>query len=187
MPSGIGERYIVGKKYERWATGENFIQAHYDGIAWQFVIGFPDISDAELKNINDGSIGASFVTTEGCLFLLLKVGDIPWCDAPYEPRLEPDDLFYPRYNPGTGIPLMIMGVDTTNGELKALRVVGLGHVLSQKLHQTCRDIKKKKDFSLPKYDSKLQSIYQKYPVSEAFLSLVEPGNIYILVSEDTKK
>ena len=93
------------------------------------MVGYPGITEQEISDITRGPLRLGFVRINDSLFFLLKVGNNPWFDAPYEPRFKMNQLDYQTNIPeGKGAPMLICAVDTASGELKEMRVISLGHL-----------------------------------------------------------
>ena len=87
------------------------------------MVGYPGITEQEISDITRGPLRLGFVRINDSLFFLLKAGNNPWFDAPYEPRFKMNQLDYQTNIPeGKGAPMLICAVDTASGELKEMRV-----------------------------------------------------------------
>ena len=171
--------YSVGDVLPEMRTGNVTIRTDFDGSMWSLYIGFPDLTDAELNEFRNGSFSLAITMIDGLLFFLGKIGNISWFDAPYEPRLTAEPMNYcVDFEQGQGAPLLILIVDTNTGILKHMRLVGLGHVLSQNLHAACRIIDEKRPIDPQKYNRALAKVYAEYPNSELMLRTVNPVNIF---------
>lgn len=85
------ESLMVGSDYEKFRTNNTGVRLEYDDAVWTLVVGFPDITAAEVYNFRNGAMSFTFTVIDDALFLLAKFGDIPWVDAPFEPRLYPHE------------------------------------------------------------------------------------------------
>ena len=115
------------------------------------------------------------------MFFLLKAGNNPWFDAPYEPRFKMNQLDYQTNIPeGKGAPMLICAVDTASGELKEMRVISLGHLQSEHLHQHCRELDQKRPMNPSTYNMIVDRIYQQYPSSDLMARLIRAEDIIMI-------
>ena len=73
---------------------------------------------------------------------------------------------------GKGAPMLICAVDTASGELKEMRVISLGHLQSEHLHQHCRELDQKRPMNPSTYNMMVDRIYQQYPSSDLMARLI---------------
>lgn len=172
----------VGEKYPQWVYPDVLVQIHYYNPHWELVIGYPDITLEEIRELHHGSLQMGVAYINHCLFLLFKFGKIPWMDAPYEPRLHSEKMGFPLFGSGTGAILQLNIVDSANGEVKAMRQMGLGNLLSNRLHTLCRELQEQ-PFKESSYHWMVDKTYKKYPTSEDMLKEVSPQDIFMIITE----
>lgn len=175
--------YHVGQRYPNWATGGDIVQADFGDGLWTLTIGFPGITPEEIQNIQLGHAQFAFADVEDCLFLLVKFGAFDWMDAPYEPRLYPEPQEYINFEHGDGAPLLVFSVDTNTGELKAMRILGLGNVLSNRLHAVCREKDARRPLDTEAYSKKVSQLYRRFPSSAQLLNKVKLSDVFMLIDQ----
>lgn len=177
------DKLSVGQVIPEMQTNDVTIQMHYRDPYWELSVGYPNITEEEIRELVYGDFHMAITQIEGLLFFLFSIGKIPWCDAPYEPRLTTKPMNYRTDFPeGEGAPLCLLVVDTATGVLKRIRVVGMGHSLSEKLHAYCREKDAERPFDVGKYDYWLSKLYNKYKTSESMLKTVNPSDIFLLIN-----
>ena len=122
--------YTVGEVVPQLKTGGNLVQMGYSDGMWELRIGYPTITQTEVQELQYGDFRMAVADIDEALFFLFAIGETPWCDAPYEPRLvtpPPVFDFFPQK--GEGAPLLLLIVDTRTGILKGMRMLGLGELL----------------------------------------------------------
>lgn len=150
----------------------------HGGRSWW---GYPGITEQEISDITRGPLRLGFVRINDSLFFLLKAGNNPWFDAPYEPRFKMNQLDYQTNIPeGKGAPMLICAVDTASGELKEMRVISLGHLQSEHLHQHCRELDQKRPMNPSTYNMMVDRIYQQYPSSDLMARLIRAEDIIMI-------
>ncbi len=95
------------------------------------------------------------------IMTMFKIGDLNWIDAPFSPHLSKNLTKLDMPNELQGLNLIIVFIDSFNGEIKSLRVVGMSNHFTKFLY---KDIYQTwmKEFDRTKYNSELQEIYAKY-------------------------
>lgn len=181
------DRFYVGQEIQKFKTGVTHMQIHYADPCWTLVVGFPGITQQELDEIQAGDLQIGFTVISGDLFFLYKLGQIPWADTPYEPRLtqEPMDYFEPD-GPGLGASVIVMAVDTSTGVIKGMRMCAIGYGQTCRLHQFCREKDKQRPFTaadLAAYHSRVEETYRKHPTSEAMLRTMNPNNFFAIIQQ----
>ena len=174
----------VGERYEQWKVQvDAFSQIHFRESYWELAIGFPSIRESEISDFHFGSATMTYTVINGCLFFLFKFGNQNWVDVPYEPRLHDKKFEFYSFEAGTGLPLNVIIVDNATGEVKAMRSMGLGTILSNHVHSACRTLQRQKHFNKREYQQRVAQIYNKYPTSAAMLKTVKPEDIFIIANE----
>ena len=173
------EQYRVGDKRPEWIWPGSLVRSDFDSLSWSLTIGFPGITPEEINELQDGSVSFAFTVLNDTVFLLFKIGSFAWMDAPYEPRMNPR-TDYSVFPTDTGAALTIFIVDCGSGELKAIRVLGLGNILSNNLHETCRILLRKGTITREEYHNRVEKTYEEYPTSDDMLKTVEIQHIYVL-------
>lgn len=180
MSDDIFESITVGGRYPQWIHPGPLVQIHFRDSYWELVVGFPDITPEEVQELHYGSVQVAAVVLNRCLFFLFKFGRIPWCDAPYDPRIDSRDRAFLSFRPGEGAPLALIIVDTNTGEVKGMRMMGLSNLLSNRVHRLCRNLQVL-PFDDEEYKAALNQVYQKYPTSESMLKKVNPKDITMIL------
>ena len=176
------KRYKIGDRRQEWVYPGPLIRSDFNSLSWSLAIGFPGITPEEINEMQDGSVSLAFTVLNDTIFLLFKIGRFEWMDAPYEPRLNPN-IDYPVFPADTGAALSLFIVDCASGELKALRVLGLGNMLSNNLHELCRVMLRKGTVTQEEYHNRVEKAYEQYPTSADMLKTVKMQHIYVLAKE----
>ena len=175
------EPLTVGRDYEKFRTNSTGIRLEYDEAVWTLVVGFPDITPEEVYNFQNGAMSFAFTVIDDAIFFLAKFGAIPWTDAPFEPRLYPNEREYvSEFEQGTGAPLVVLITDSASGRLMAIRTVGLGNIISSNLANECKRLQRVQPFEAEAYSRKVLDIYERYPLSEEMLRTVKPINMFVI-------
>ena len=178
--------YTIGDVIPQLKTGCDLVQMGYTDGLWELRIGFPSITNEEVRELQFGNFQMAVSCIEESIFFLFKIGDYPWFDAPYEPRLvSPLPEFLLDFGKGTGAPLLLLAVDTNTGILKGMRMLGLGAVLTQRLHSTCSSFSHKGSLDIEDYHARLKRIYEQYASSDEMLKTVSPADVFLLLNKST--
>lgn len=176
------EYYEVGRPIPELKTGTEIVQIHYRDPFWELVVAYPDITEAEIRELSKGSFRMAITTIDECLFFLFSVGEIQWADAPYEPRITSEPMDYRLDFPeGEGAPLVLLMVDSNTGCLKGMRVMGLGNLLSHRIHAICQNLDRQRPLDRGKYDERIRQIYKRFPLSKDMLKTVGVGDVFAII------
>ncbi len=173
-----GQLISVGERYPQFMTGGDLIQAHFSDDMWSLNLGFPGITAQEVAFYTTGvPLTIGFTEIDGLIFFLFKIGHSSWFDAPFEPALWGEDgpAFKTDFDAGTGAPMIMYICDTSTGELKRMRAIGLAHYMSVRLHQLCNEhCASAAGFSREAYQKKVAEVYRRFPTSDAMVSTMRP-------------
>lgn len=154
----------VGKVYPFFATQQECYTIEFQQGLSMYVL-LNNWTKTELEQMQT-NIPAQFRWTElnGIGFLCSKFGTMEWGDCPMHPIVyegqehpcEPASL-----GPQEGYALSVISIDTSNGKLLNIRLIGLGHDLSEKIRSFI--MKAKSDgLTYADYASRVQRIYNQY-------------------------
>ena len=153
------DSYEVGKIILELKTGIDMVQIHYREPFWELAIAYPGITETEINELTTGNFRMAITTIDECLFFLFSVGRIPWSDAPYEPRISKEPMNYSiNFPKGRGVPLVLLMVDSNTGCLKGMRVMGLGNLVSTRIHTICRTLENQRPLDKVKYHATVEQI-----------------------------
>ena len=178
--------YKVGEVVPQLKTGGNYIQIGYGDGLWELRMGYPAITPKEVQELQSGDFRMAITCIDDALFFLFSIGDTPWSDTPYEPRLiSPPDVFSTDHKKGMGAPLLLLIADTETGVIKGMRFLGLGELLTSRLHSICTELNQKRPLNVDAYNAKLNLIYAKYPSTDSLLKTVAPTDVFLLLNNST--
>ena len=106
-----------------------------------------------------------FTTMRGIIFVTAKVGNLPWADMPYTPHLSKDLTTLQIPNDGQGLALVLYLVDSSNGQLKHMRLLGLSERFTKSLMGEALEIKMQQ-FDRSAYNQSLSFIYSAYSTKQ---------------------
>lgn len=105
-----------------------------------------------------------FAVLDGVIWILSKCGSNEWTDAPYAPQLTKSaTIIHPVDGQGTALTLMM--VDSPEGVVRTLRLIGLGSDFSRKLATAIGEVGAM-PFDRAAYDRKLASTMSKYSTKD---------------------
>lgn len=150
------------EKYRGVCDGVMFDMADDGGT---LLVLFRNPSAEETEQIKKGKLRFGLYIKEGIIFMLSKFGSLAWTDAPYHAALSKKLTRMENLAPSKGYGVVIVLIDTANGEVKALRQVGLGTEYSKKLREA---IEKQRTelFSAGEYNRKLNETYTNYSTED---------------------
>lgn len=158
--------YEVGKIYPGYEPRpEGTLFDLRDDGAILFVF-FNNPTEEEVKQF-DSNLEIRFTELYNEIVLTIKVGNLNWMDAFYNPHLSRDLTELPNFQigQGLGLGLTLMLLDATDGKIKAMRILGLSENFTDKFLQSVDEIKGK-DFNEETHQQSMNTIYQRYPTRE---------------------
>ena len=103
----------------------------------------------------------AFKDVEGIGFFTFRFGHLPWGDCAFSPNLYDTPPVFEKPQAGQTYALNIMVVDTSNGELKRMRVIALGVDFMNQWRTWCLD-SLQKNIGRKRYDAVIDMAYEKY-------------------------
>jgi len=106
-----------------------------------------------------------FTTMRGIIFVTAKVGNLSWADMAYTPHLSKNLTTLQIPNDGQGLALVLYLIDSSNGQLKHIRLLGLSEKFTRALMGEALELKMQ-PFSKAAYDQQLDYIYSAYSTKQ---------------------
>lgn len=159
-------KYVVGDKIEKYVgmNDSQFFDIDDESATLLVCFNHPDKEEVEQFK-SEKSFEIRFIQLKNVIMITTKIGNLNWMDAPYTPHLSKNLSKIPIVNNGQGLALTLVLVDSSNGEVKAIRLIGLSTKFSQKLLGRIME-EKVKSFDLPEYDLSLNNIFMSYSTKE---------------------
>lgn len=157
--------FSVGTRYPQFATGTDAIRCAVTASGITLTVSLAGISASEEAQFQQGApFELRFCTVRGVFFWLAKFGDMEWMDAPYNPALgEPVELDLIDDNEGYALTILLFDSDT--GELRNVRLIGLGTDFSRAVRREIQGLLAE-PLPAPVYDSVLASVMAAYPTRD---------------------
>ena len=160
----------VGEKIQRYAIGEDSVRINVNGAGIQLKVFLnnPDLDEIEqFKAAESFEIRSTIL--ENVLFFTFKIGNLEIMDAPYSPHLEQEfNINTEGIEAGDkGFSLNLILINSLNGEIKTLRLIGLSNKFSKELAKQIEELKRK-DFNTYEYDKNLNKLFSKYSTKEIY-------------------
>ncbi len=103
----------------------------------------------------------AFKDFEGVGFFTFRFGMLPWGDCAFSPNLYDEPPVFEMPRAGQGYALNIFVIDTSNGELKQIRLIALGADFTRKFREWCLD-SLKKNMGKSRYNAIVDKAYATY-------------------------
>lgn len=167
------QKYEVGKTYME-------AKGHVEGCRF-------DISDSgatlifyydrptkmELENFKpEKPFEMRMMEFSNTIIFLLKFGNLNWMDAPYTPHLS-KDLTCLDLREGEGLAITIMLFDTSNGELKQIRLMSLSYEFTMRIKNGIEKLMRM-PFDKMSYYNNINRIFSAYSTN-ALVKMSRPG------------
>lgn len=157
--------FSVGTRYPEFASGADIIRCAVDASGITLFVSLAGISASEEAQFQqDAPFEVRYCVVRGVFFWLVKFGSMEWMDAPYNPALgEPVEL--DLVDDGAGYALTILLFDSRTGELRNIRLIGLGTDFSRAVRREIQGLLAN-PLPAPIYDSALASVMAAYPTRD---------------------
>lgn len=155
----------VGNPFPKKMSAEG-VYFEYDSKATLYANYFSP-TEHEIEQFGDDRpIEIRLVVVEKLLFILAKVGDLPWVDAPFNPRLSLNiEAYQQDISDGMEIPLCIYLIDAVMNILRSQRSVRLDTKFSRELQNSCRTLLSE-PMTVNEYNDRLKQIYAQYSTED---------------------
>lgn len=166
--------YHVGQAIENFIghqEGASFDLS--DGGATLIVFFSSPIADEIVQFKSGANFEIRFTCMENTIFFTFKIGSLAWMDAPYTPHLSKNLTQLDSMAPGQGLGLTLILVDTDNGEIKSIHLMGLSTRFTTELFKKVEDLRNK-EFYKVLYDREITDIMQKYTTKQ----IANMSNVY---------
>ena len=159
------EKLAVGEKYIKFKDNSEGIKFDMSDSGGIITILFNKPTQDEVDNIKNGDLQFGLFIKDGIIFLLTKFGSMQWMDAPYHIALSPALTRLKEIGEGKGYGINIIFADTSSGEIKVLRYIGLNTKFSRKLKEAIEE-QWVNCFNKLEYSSKLQQVMNTYSTKD---------------------
>lgn len=156
----VGERTELLSGYPQEAT-----VFEIDESGLNLFLKMPNLTQSEIKSFSAGSQAEfRFVRVDGILFILFKLGDMPWMDSPYAIQFS-RCASLPKVPDGAGYALNMVLIDGVGSIVRGLRLISLSNRFSNALRD---EILRDADSPIvrPLYFDTLGMVYRKYTTKE---------------------
>lgn len=122
-------------------------------------------TEEEIEDFKADGFEVRFTTMKDTIFMLFKIGNLPWMDAPFTPHLSPNLTKYELPQEGMGLGVLVQFADTRTGKLVGMKLIGLSESFTKKFFGNVMELHMK-PFSKERYFQEVRDILNKYPTKE---------------------
>lgn len=154
--------YHKGQKVANFVGRGDITQFDLADDGADLLVFFNNPNENEIEQFSSGTnFEIRFTELYNIIMITVKIGTLNWMDAPYTPHLSKNltKLMTPRE--GEGLALRIMLIDSSNGEIKIIRLVTLSERFTRNLFRVVKE-QKEKPFDKAEYDVRINRIYSAY-------------------------
>lgn len=132
----------VGKVKEQFKGLPDGISACLTEGGIMLLASYNSPADTEVENYKSGNIEFKLITMGDLVWMLVKVGSEEWSDMPVhiDEECTLDDVLADLDDEMKGYSVSVVLADTITGEVKALRLLGLGNKFSKSLNKMMRKV-----------------------------------------------
>lgn len=156
-------RLAIGEPYDpsvtEWPEGSIY---NYDSSGHWILIMYRELTEEEIKGVQEGPIHFGLFVHAPVLFLLHQCGRMGWHDCPYSWwRVPPEDRSLPDVTPGYHALVKIVLIDSSTGLVRALRACTFSSEFTLRLH-TAITGQSHIRWSDEEHQAIIQSVYRAY-------------------------
>lgn len=157
----------VGQRVPEWAVGTDGCVMEYHSISGLTLMYFLNNPTREECHVFETSqnFRISFTSFMDVGFFSFKVGDLEWSDCAFSPNLYSKIPEFPLLASGHGYTLNLMLIDAATGEIKSIRLIGLGHKFSCQFRDWCLN-SLQKDISNEIYHDVVTKAFERFTTKE---------------------
>lgn len=166
--------YKIGDIIDNFRNHEECTLLDIDDSGVKLIVLFDNPTENEIRQFKSGQkFEIRFTVLYNIIMFCVKVGNLNWMDAPYNPHLSINMTKFPIPNNNQGLTLQLILINSMTGQIKHMKVIGLSEKFSRELIGTIMD-KKIEKFDIKEYDKNLTKIYCTYSTDQ----IVEMSNSY---------
>lgn len=155
-----------GKVYEEYKiNSDQYVLEHDDASGFSLIMCVTNITDQELKCIQDGLFTMTFEDINDVGMFCFEFDRAMRIDTPFCPNIYEEKHKFKQPEDGQGYILTVLIFESTTGVLKGIRVMGIGHEISIAIKQYCDKCKITKQ----EYNREVDRIYKQYTTSQLML------------------
>lgn len=159
-------KYAVGDKIEKYIGRDEGTLFDVDDGGATLLVFFDRPTKDEIEQFRTGrNFEVRFCQLRNIIMITSKIGNLNWMDAPYTPHLSKNLSKFPIVSEGQGLSLTLILIDSSNGEIKSMKLIGLSTKFSQELIAAIME-EKVKSFDLSEYNSSLNRVFTTYTTKE---------------------
>lgn len=158
--------YYKGQKISEFIGRGDNVQFDMADDGAVLLVTFNGINQNEVEQFTSGKrFEIRFTEIYGVIMVTVKIGSLNWMDAPYTPHLSKDLTKFTIPQTNEGLALKIILIDSSNGEIKNIRMVGLSEKFTRNLFGAVMD-QKLEPFDNHDYNQRIDRIYATYPTKK---------------------
>lgn len=159
------ERIEVGQCIPKFINAPEGVRFDMTDSGATLTICFNQPTNTEIESIKKGKLEFGMFVKEDIIFILSKFEGMKWMDSPFHIKLAKNLTLLQDAQAGQGYALHITLIDTKNGEIKAMRLVGLNTQFSKKLKSNIEE-QQKNEFDSSSHTMKLSNIMRNYSTED---------------------
>ena len=160
------ERFHVGMRESKWATGFDGGVIEFGDNGLLLYVFLKAITEKELDEYtNDSRFNLRFSIIENICFFVARFGKGGIFDLPFSPSIYEKPALVHELALEQGIALTVFIIDSSVGELKNIRFIGLGHDISVRWQDWYTKALRDK-IEMDVYNKKIDEIYSNYSLED---------------------
>lgn len=162
------QHFRVGERYPAYAIKNDLTHIEYNSAGFQLFMIFNGIDEEEDSQVKvSAPFEIRFIEKEGIGFFTFHFGSLNVIDVPFVASLL-GDVDIPSLSVSEGFSLVVTFFEGSTGELRSLRLIGLGHDFS--VH-VAKWMEKNRHIYLSdaEQEARIERVYQRYSPADLWL------------------
>lgn len=161
------EYLCLGQRIPEWKTGVDGCVMEYQqvsGLTLLYMLKKPNIMERRAFNSSQ-PFQIAFTSILDVGFFCIKVGNMEWSDCAFSPCIYDEHPILEPLEPGKGYALNMLLIDSANGEIMDIRMIGLGHEFCKKFREWFMEAQTKL-ISREQYQKTVNMVMRRYTTQE---------------------
>lgn len=159
-------QYKIGQVIPEFLNHDEMLQFDLADDGAFMLVFFKNPTEDEIEQFQSNQpFEIRLTKMKNIIFLMSKIGNLEWMDAPYNPHLSQNLTKYTLPSEGYGLGLMLILIDAVTGCVKSLRLLELSEKFTKSLYQEVIN-ESVKDFDYKEYLKSINEIYMEYQTKD---------------------
>lgn len=157
------QMFCVGEIYDQWKNRtDGYIMEYAEEFGLSLHVFLNGITVHEREQFaTEKPFEIRSVPIDGIMFFCLKFGNMDWADCAFSPNIYDEPPKFNELAKEQGLALNVLLIDSSMGQLLAVRLIGLGHQFSERFQAWCK-ASLQRSLTHDEYMKQIDSVYSRF-------------------------